>query len=260
MKKKRHFAGEDRVLRFAVLMMAALLVTGTAIVGLRMKNLRVDSSEGEKKLKELEKRDVQEIDEKIKKLEEEEEKAREERKNRTIEERFADCLILGDAVCQGIYEYECLDAGIVSAGQNLCVAAPDETGLTDMLLQAAADAPKKIFLVLGRGDIETRGEEAEDFAEAYKGMLDSLKESLPDSEIYVNSILPVSEETAGENEAYALIPEYNRKLSELCESMKLIFIDNTEFMKEEYYEEDKAHMTAAFYSDWISYMAEQTEL
>ena len=129
MKKKRHFAGEDRVLRFAVLMMAALLVTGTAIVGLRMKNLRVDSSEGEKKLKELEKRDVQEIDEKIKKLEEEEEKALEERKNRTIEERFADCLILGDAVCQGIYEYECLDAGIVSAGQNLCVAAPDETGL-----------------------------------------------------------------------------------------------------------------------------------
>lgn len=42
--------------------------------------------------------------------------------------------------------------------------------------------------------------------------------------------------------------------------MKLIFIDNTEFMKEEYYEEDKAHMTASFYSDWISYMAEQTEL
>ena len=40
MKKKRHFAGEDRVLRFAVLMMAALLVTGTAIVGLRMKKLK----------------------------------------------------------------------------------------------------------------------------------------------------------------------------------------------------------------------------
>lgn len=260
MKKRKHFAGEDRVLRFAVLMMTALLITGTAIVGLRMKNLRVDSSEGEKKLKELEEKDVQEIDERIRKLEEEEEKALEERKNQTIEERFAGCLILGDAVCQGIYEYEYLDAGTVSAGQNLCVASPDETGLTDMLLQAAADAPQKIFLVLGRGDIETRGEDAEVFAEEYKGMIETLKESLPDAEIYVNSILPVSEETARENEVYELIPEYNKKLSKLCESMNLIFIDNTEFMKEEYYEEDNVHMTAAFYSDWISYMAEQTEL
>lgn len=260
MKKRKHFAGEDRVLRFAVFMMAALLITGTAIVGLRMKNLRVDSSKGEEKLKELGEKDVGEIDARIKELEEEEEKILDERKNQTIEEKFADCLILGDDICQGFYEYGYLDAGIISAGQNLCVASPDVTGLTDMLLQAVSDGPKKIFLMLGRGDIETQGEEPEEFLEGYEEILNKLKEGLPDSEIYVNSILSVSQAAAAENENYSLIPEYNESLKKLCEKMQITFIDNSEFIGEEHYEEDGIHMTAAFYTEWLSYMAEQSEL
>lgn len=253
MKKKRHFSGEDRVLRFAVMMMLALLITGAAVLGLRMRNLRVDSSAGEKKLKELAGKDVQEIDARIRELEEEEERVLEERKNRTIEEKIADCVILGDSICQGLYEYGYTDSSVVSCASGLNVASPDETGLTDMLLQAVSDDPQKIFLVFGRGDIETEGEEAEVFARAYDEMLGQLMQALPDSEIYVNSILPAGQ-------ADTLTTEYNKKLAELCESIHVTFIDNTKFIKDEYYEEDGIHMTASFYSEWLSYMVEQAGL
>ncbi|MEZ3433766.1 MAG: SGNH/GDSL hydrolase family protein [Lachnospiraceae bacterium] len=260
MKRRKHFAGEDRVLRFAVLMMAALLITGTAIVGLRMNNLRVDSSQGEEKLRELGEKDAGEIDARIRALEEEEERILEERRNQTIEERFAGCLILGDAVCQGFSEYGYLDAGLLSTGQNLCVTSADVTGLTDMILQAVSDEPLKLFLVLGMGDIETGNEEREAFLGGYEEILNRLKEGLPDCGIYVNSILPASQAAVAENESYARIPEYNEELSRLCEDMQVSFIDNSRLVKEEHYEEDGVHMTAAFYSEWLSYMAEQSEL
>lgn len=252
MKKRKHFAGEDRVLRFAVTMMIVLLMIGTVIVGLRMRNLRVDSSKGEEKLKELAERDVEEIDARIKKLEEEEEKVLEERKNRTNGEKFADCLILGDAICQGLYEYEYLDAGVVSSSGGLRVTVPDETGLTDMILQAVSDAPQHIFLVLGRED-DAAEEDAETFVQAYEAMLIKLKEGLPDSQICVDGIVPVKPEDGRTS-------EYNKKLAELCENLQVVFIDNEAFMKNEYYEEDGVHMTAAFYSEWISCMAEQAKL
>lgn len=260
MKKEIRFAEEDRVLRLAVTMMILLFIAGGAVVALRMRNLRVDSTAGEKKLEELAKADVNKIDKKIQKLEKKEEKAYEERQNRTNSEKFADCLILGDVICQGLYEYEYLEAGGVSIGQSLSVASPDETGLTAMLEQAIADSPKKIFLVLGRGDAEIGGEDAAAFASGYKNILVSLKSGLPDSTVYVNSIVPASQAALEENQGYVVIDEYNRQLEAVCESEQVVFINQTEFMKDEYYEADGIHMTAAYYSEWISYMAEKAEL
>lgn len=260
MKKEKRFTEEDRVLRLAVTVMIVLFIAGGAVIALRMRNLRVDSTAGEKKLEELAKADVNKIDEKIQKLEKKEEKAYKERQNRTNGEKFTDCLILGDVICQGLYEYEYLEAGIVSAGQSLSVASPDETGLTAMLEQAVADSPKKIFLVLGRGDSEIGGEDAAAFAAAYKNILVNLRDSLPDSAVYVNSIVPVSQAALEENQGYAVIDEYNRQLEAVCESEQVVFINQTEFMKDEYYEADGIHMTAAYYPEWISCMAEKAEL
>ena len=86
---------------------------------------------------------------------------------------------------------------------------PVKTGLTEILDKAVQAAPKKVFLAFGMNDVEADDGSVEEFAADYKVMLDRLKEEIPDVEIYVNSILPVTEAKKSEEPAYENIPEFN---------------------------------------------------
>ena len=91
-------------------------------------------------------------------------------------------------------------------------------------------------------------------------MLEELKESLPDTKIYVNSILPVTKEVVEEDGLYGNIPDYNRKLMEICEEEGVTFLDNGSLVKDEYYTEDGIHMASEYYGEWVNHMAEAAEL
>ncbi len=260
MKNKNYFGEEDRVLRMAVIAAAVLFITGAAVVAVRMTNLRVDASEGEKKLEELAQADVQEIDAKIQELEKEEQYSSEEWLSRTNDEKFANSMILGDSISQGLYGYEHLSAALVNAEKGVGVVAPDETGLTDMINQIIAANPQKVFIALGMNDVVAARGDAKVFVQAYKEVVDKLKKGLPDAEIYANSVLPASPAAIGNDERYANIPEYNEQLAKMCEKEKITFIDNTELVQEEYYEVDGIHMTSVYYPEWLNQMAEAAEL
>lgn len=260
MGRKKPFGEEDKVLRFAVIAALFLFAVSGMAVAVRMTNLRVDASEGEEKLKELEKKNVQEIDKKIQKLEKKEQKAIEKRLNRTDNEKFADCVIVGDSICMGLYEYEYLDAAFVSAQAGLGVCSPDASGLTDVLSLVIAGAPKRVFFALGMCDVAAAGADADVFVQAYKEALSRIKKELPDAGICVNSVLPVSQEVINGDSSYACIPEYNEKLQRLCEEENVLFIDNTGILKGEYYEEDGVHMKPDYYPEWIHHMAEEADL
>lgn len=214
----------------------------------------------EEKLEELAKADVQEIDAKIQELEKEERRSSEEWLSRTNDEKFANSIILGDSISQGLYGYEHLNAVLVNAEKGVGVVAPDETGLTDMLNQIISANPQKVFIALGMNDVVAARGDAKVFAEAYREVVDKLKEGLPNAEIYANSVLPAGSVAIGNDERYAKIPEYNEKLSELCEQEKITFIDNTELVKDEYYETDGIHMASAYYPEWLDEMAEVADL
>ena len=59
MGNKKHFGEEDRVLRFAVIAVAVLLLIAAIVVAGRMGNLREDSAAGEEKLEQMAKMNVQ---------------------------------------------------------------------------------------------------------------------------------------------------------------------------------------------------------
>ena len=40
----------------------------------------------------------------------------------------------------------------------------------------------------------------------------------------------------------------------------MIFIDNTDLVKEEYYSEDGIHMAPDYYTEWVDHMAEVAKL
>ena len=120
--------------------------------------------------------------------------------------------------------------------------------------------PQVLFLAYGLNDIKAASGDAGIFISAYRHVIDELKEKLPDTKIYVNSILPVTQEVVDENELYGNISKYNKKLMELCEEEGVTFIDNGSLVKDEYYTEDGIHMTSDYYGEWVNHMAEVAEL
>ena len=59
-----------------------------------------------------------------------------------------------------------------------------------------------------------------------------------------------------EEPVYAKIPDYNNALKAMCDEEGITFIDNTEIVKDEYYEQDGEHMKAEYYPIWAEHMAE----
>ena len=102
--------------------------------------------------------------------------------------------------------------------------------------------------------------EARFFSWSRSVLIRDLKKSLPDTKIYVNSILPTAQIAIDQNSVYAKIPEFNQKLKKLCEKEKVTFIDNTELVKQEYYAGDGIHMSTGYYKEWVNHMAEVAEL
>lgn len=260
MKKKRQPEEEDKVLRFAVVTVLVLLIAGSGIVGLRATNLRVDSTEGEKKLSELEQADVDAVEARIRELEQAEADAEEELENRSNSEIFANCLILGDSITQGLYEYEVLGESFVIAERGVGVKETDNNNLADMLNRAAQAGPQKIFFAFGLNDIEGEKGDADAFAGDYRKMLQTARALLPNAEIYVNSVLPVQQFLIDEKEWYASVPQYNEKLEEICNEENIVFIDNTELVEEEFYGSDGIHMSPSYYKKWVRHMAKEAEL
>lgn len=71
MERGKRFGEEDRVLRFALITVGVLFIIAAVVIAGRMKNLRADPTEGEKKLEQMAKADVQRTEARIQELERE---------------------------------------------------------------------------------------------------------------------------------------------------------------------------------------------
>lgn len=250
----------DRVLRFAIWAVVILFVIGIIVVVFRMSNLRVDASEGQEKLAQIEKAKLEEIDAKIQALEEEERAENEELENRSADEKFAGALIVGDSISQGLYEFGIMDSSLVFAERGFGVSNPESEEVSSAVNQVLEAKPRKLFLALGMNDIVADNCDAEEFVKDYKTILTKLKKELPECVIYVNSVLPANEKKTEKDDRYAVVPEYNEKLKAMCEEEGIVFIDNTSLVQEEYYAEDGIHMSPDYYPEWVNHMAEVAEL
>ena len=87
-----------------------------------------------------------------------------------------------------------------------------------------------------------------------------MKDRLPDTKIYVNSILPVQQKAIEEAEGLADIPEYNERLRRVCEEAGVVFVDNSDLVKEDCYKDDGKRMRQRYYTAWIKRAVEVAEL
>ena len=158
---------------------------------------------------------------------------------------------LAEKSSSGFTVYDVLDTSKVVAEKGMHL---DQTG--DLIRTAAELKPEVLFLALGLNDISGTDGDTDAFIEKYKAVLANVREQMPDAVLYINCVLPVSAQKEEEEPVYAKIPDYNTALKAMCDEEGITFIDNTEIVKDEYYEQDGEHMKAEYYPIWAEHMAE----
>lgn len=257
--KNKRQNNEDIVLKMAIIFVVVLFLLGAAVVGLKSMNPRPDITEGVAKLEEFHKVKVSEVEKEVTALEEAEAAELEARSKRPNSEKFENTLILGDFTAQGVYEQEILGESFVLARESSCVHDLEGTGVAENLEAAAAKNPEVLFLLLGVNDAALENGAAI-FEEDYAAFLEQVQEKLPDTKIYVNSILPVQQKAIDEAEGLADIPEYNERLQEVCKKAGVVFVDNRDLVKEDCYKDDGKRMRQRYYTAWIKRAVEVAQL
>ncbi len=236
-----------------VCIVAAVAVLIFIIQGVRgLLHRGADTSAGVEYIEKEEAGDITAIEEKISLLEKQDESGED---GRSIKEKFAGAVVLGDSVAEGFAEYDILNASSVAAEIGVHLDELDE-----QISKVKELSPSILFLYLGMNDVTATNGDVDRFISEYKSVLTQIKEEVPDAHIFVNSIFTVQEKALEEEPLLEKIPEYNDALKKLCDSQTVAFIDNTDLVSEQYYEQDGIHFKADFYPVWAEHMAEVASL
>ena len=226
-----------RKIVLAVCVLAAALVIVLIVQGVRgLFYKKADTSAGLEYIHGEEKGDIAAIEKKIELLEKKD--GEEGAGERSLKEKFTGAVIVGDSITEGFTEYDILNTSSVVAKIGVHLDELDE-----QIKQVKKLSPGIIFLSLGMNDVEHTNGDADEFVKQYGAVVDELKKSVPGAHIFVNAIFPVQE-------------NFNEKLKELCDKKRIAFIDSSDLMSDEYYEQDGIHFKASFYPVWAEKMAE----
>lgn len=211
-----------------------------------------DTEEGIAYIKAAEAEDITVIEQKIAQLESQD---GQEEDTRSAKEKFASSVVMGDSITEGLVEYDVLSVSSVVSKIGVHL---DE--LDDQVSQVKELNPQVIFLTFGMNDVIEDGEDTAQFRSDYEALVKQIQEEVPDAHIFVNSIFSVLDSAVENEPALGRISEYNTVLSEMCTKLQIGFIDNTELVSDQYYEEDGIHFKAEFYPLWADRMAEVASL
>ena len=171
-----------------------------------------------------------------------------------IRQVFAGNVIIGDSITESIVEYGYLDTDVVVSKRGLNVGAAD-----DQISTAIALNPSHVFMAFGSNDLEIYGSASSEFIDAYRTQIKKIQTALPDVPIYINCILPITDEAIAQTPDLGYYPDYNEGLIKLCQEMGCTFIDNSTIVtdsSENLYEPDGEHVIQDYYPKWLTNMAQ----
>ena len=245
---KRINKRKKRLLLIGACAAVLILLVILAVWGIRqLVTPKVDTEQGLSYIRAAESEDITTIEQKINQLERQD--GGED--SRSYKEKFASSIVMGDSIAEGFSEYDLLNASSVVSKIGVHLYE-----LEEQVQQAADLNPQVIFLALGMNDVIATAGDTEQFLEQYEAVVAQLREAVPNAHIYVNSIFPVQDSAIEKEPELAQISEYNTVLRQMCDDLQLGFIDNTDLVQDQYYEEDGVHFKAEFYPLWADRMAE----
>lgn len=186
------------------------------------------------------------------------------------EEWFDDAIFIGDSLTEGISAYNLIDKNkvIASTGINpqsiltkACVK--DINGKTVTVLEALSKlSPKKIYIMLGSNGVAFIPKDK--MIELYGEFVDGVKKSHPDSQIYLQSILPVTSQKENSDDRYAnsKIDEYNDAILKMAGEKEVYYLNIAESIKDangclpSSAGNDGMHFGPKIYNQWLDYLRE----
>lgn len=170
---------------------------------------------------------------------------------------FKKCVIMGDSQVEGLAVYNFLNSNSIIAkkGSNLVNSKSNCQILKSI-------KPSKVFMLYGLNDMIIYKDNVDEFIKNHKSLVIEVKKSLPKSEIFINSILPVQEQVKDKNPIYKNINKYNKELKKMCSELNITFIDTSNLFlnNDELHEKDGIHLKPLFYPAWLEQLKKQANL
>lgn len=235
-----------------VLAAASLLLLGKLLPSSAADAQSAQVRKGNQVMEELAKKSVSSVNKKI--------EARDQRErlqklsSQPLSVRFQNSLIMGDSLAEAFQDYQLLNSSSV-----LAIRGRRTDNINKEIAAAITLAPRNIFLSYGMNDLEYCRGNAKRFISQYKEQIHKLKRALPDTHIYVNSLIPMDASAISKTPVYAKYKEFNKALKRMCKEEKITYIDNTTLMdwSSSVYEIDGVHPKYSYYPIWLAHMAEE---
>jgi len=212
-------------------------------------NAKLD--EGVQVLVALENRDLYTIEEKIDYL-----------KRRTFDSGdysalFGNSVIFGDSIAEGLGLY-----GFLSPTSLVAVMGKSTENSLEDVPALVNLAPRNVFFELGLNDISHPYNTLDAYINSYENLIDSVRLQLPNTQIHICSIFPVTDETLKEHPEFSQIEVYNAALTEMAKRKNVYYIDTYVLLKNnnQYHTEDGIHVIQEFYPLWMDTLINNSNL
>lgn len=164
--------------------------------------------------------------------------------------RAVDVVFWGDSITQKI-EWADFFPGLTVANRG--IGSDTTSGVLARLDSVIALKPIVVSCMIGINDI-AQGYTTEEIVQSYQKIFTQLRKELPEVQIIVNSVLPVTKDHIIQNKSVVVL---NQALSSMCEEENVTYLDiYYGFIDEEgdlrpEYALDMVHLTARGYAKWF---------
>ena len=191
---------------------------------------------------------------------------------KTIKEQkdFSNSVFIGDSIAEGFM----LFSGIKDAtfyyerGLRLDAVATDRVADTPngktTILEALRQKPyNRVVLILGLNELGW--DNADVFEQRYKNLVDLIRQAQPEAEIYLQAILPVTQERSSSDRVFnnADIAQYNDRIARVAEEKGVHYLDVSPVMTDSSgalhpeASTDGIHLNKKYCVKWLEYITEK---
>lgn len=168
-------------------------------------------------------------------------------------EIFKDSIFMGDSISIGLSAYGFLSDSRVDA----------KVGASTIYARSRVNTiaqynPKKVFLLYGINELSV-ATSSQSFVDRYRQVVKDLKNKLPDSKIYIQSVLPIAPfvEDNRSDLRNSHLKECNEGLIKMAKEENISYIDIASLLNESnrnLYAGDGIHFQPKFYIMWLNYL------
>ena len=140
--------------------------------------------------------------------------------------------------------------------KNRGISGDTTKGILNRLDKIVESHPPKIFLMIGINDLLNKGKNADKIASSYQKILEKIKLNTPETEVFIQSLLPVNNEKFRVEIDNDDIVKLNYKIQELSKIFSCQYIDlyqefsNGQKQLDSQYTLDGVHLSGQGYLLW----------